>query len=296
VNPNFADFRQQIHDAIAADEAAGLLDAAISGFEDARAGGASLIDAARQNGLPTVTIAATTENGLNQQAQPIEALAEHGEVLAAAFQTPEGEATDFIPAGEGVDVVAGVDRVIPSIVRPLAEVRVELTQAWIGRERARRLTELGAEIAASVRGGQTLAAAARANGARVVISSRPIDRAGARNIPAQGLAAQIFAARRGDAVSGLRADGGAALVAVVEEINRPDFSQQPQAVEAARVYAERPCVSEALQQGAPPFCGLISSGAEALQGEVIERANPRRNEQLLERVYRSSSAIDDQTQ
>jgi peptidyl-prolyl cis-trans isomerase D len=296
VTPSFADFRQQIHDAIAAEEAAELLDTAISGFEDARAGGAGLADAARQHGLPTVTINAATANGLDQQAQPIEALAGHDEVLAAAFQTPEGEATDFIPVGEGADVIAGVDRIIPSAVRPLEEVRAELTQAWIGRERARRLTELGEEIATAVRGGQTLAAAARANGARVVIASRPIDRGGARNIPAQGLAAQIFAAAEGDAVSALRADGGAALIAVVEDINRPDVAQQPQAVESARVYAERPCSREALQQGAPPFCGLMSSSVEALQGEIIERANPRRNEQLLERVYRPSDATDDEAQ
>ncbi|MGQ0531352.1 MAG: SurA N-terminal domain-containing protein [Caulobacteraceae bacterium] len=294
--PNFADFRQQIHDAIADDEAAELLNTAISGYEDARAGGATLAEAARQHGLPVATIPAVTENGLDQQGRPIEALAGHEEILSAAFQTPEGEATDFIPAGESADVAAGVDRIIPATVRPLEEVRSELSQAWIARERARRLTELGEEIVTAVRGGQTLAAAARANGARVVIISRPIDRAGARNIPAQGLAAQIFAVRQGEAVSGLRADGGAMLVAAVERIARPDFAQQPQAVEAARVYAERPCVREALQQGAPPYCGLMSSSAEALQGEVIERSNPRRNEQLLERVYRTSDATDEDAQ
>jgi peptidyl-prolyl cis-trans isomerase D len=296
VTPSFAEYRQQIHDAIAADEAADLLNAAIGGFEDARAGGASLVEAARQHGLPSVTIPPVTENGLNQQAQPVEALEGHDEVLSVAFQTPEGEASDFIPVGEDGDVIVSVDRVIEATVRPLEEVRRELTQAWIGRERARRLTELGEQIATAVRDGQTLAAAARANNGRVVVSSRAVDRGNASTIPAQGLAGQIFSARQGDAVSGLRADGGAVLVAVVEQINLPDLAQRPQAIEGARVYAERPCAPQALQQGAPPFCGLMSSVAEALQSEIVERANPRRNDQLLERVYPSSNAASEDSQ
>jgi peptidyl-prolyl cis-trans isomerase D len=296
VTPSFSAYRQQIFDALAGDEAAELLNAAISGFEDARAAGATIPEAARQHGLPVVTFAAVSEGGLNQQGQPIEALAGLEDVLITAFQTPEGEASDFIPAADGADVIVSVDRVIPETVRPLEEVRTELVQAWIGRERARRLTELGEEIATAVRGGQSLAAAARAHGGRVAVASSPINRVGARNLPAPGLAGQIFAARQGDVVSGMRADGGAVYVAVVEAIAAPDLAQQPQAVEAARTYAERPCVREALQQGAPPFCGLISSTADAFQDQVIERANPRRNEQLLERVYPSSNASSEDAQ
>jgi hypothetical protein len=97
-------------------------------------------------------------------------------------------------------------------------------------------------------------------------------------------------------VSAIAGNGAAVLVAVVEQINRPDLAQAAQAVEAARVYSERPCVQEALQQGAPPFCGLLSSSAEAIQGEVIELARPRRNEALLDRLYRPSNATDEETQ
>ncbi|MGE0661786.1 MAG: SurA N-terminal domain-containing protein [Hyphomonadaceae bacterium] len=296
VTPSFAEYRQQIHDAIAQDEAASLLDAAIASFEDARASGAALADAARQSGLPLVTVSAVTESGQDQQGAPVESLAGHEEVLMAAFQTAEGEATDFIPVGENGDVMAGVDRIIAASVRPLAEVRSELTQAWIQRERITRLTELGETIVAAIRGGQTLAEAARANGARVVVSSRAVDRRGAQAIPARGLAAQLFAVREGEAVSAVAPNGAGVLVALVEEINRPDLTQQPQAVEAARVYAERPCVPQALQQGAPPFCGLLNSTAEALQGDVIARARPQRNERLLERVFAPSNATSEEAQ
>lgn len=274
VRPEFAAYREELRNAIAADEAADLLNAAISTFEDARAGGASLADAARQSGLPVVAVQAVESGGRNQQGQPVEALAGHDDVLQTVFETPEGEATDFIPVGDA-DVMAGVDRIIPETVRPLDEVRQELTQAWIDRERARKLRELGEQIVAAVRGGQTLAQAARAHRANVVISSRQMDRATASQIPARGLAGQMFAAAEGAVVSDTRADGGAVLVAVVERINRVNPADAPQVVEANRAQLQT---------------SIARSVGEALQAEVVDRAAPRRNEALIAQTYRSSNA------
>jgi hypothetical protein len=79
----------------------------------------------------------------------------------------------------------------------------------------------------------------------------------------------------------VRNDGGAVLVAVVERINRPDTAANPQIVEAARAQMQQT---------------LGTSLAEALQGEIVERARPRRNEGLIERTYRSSSATTEEGQ
>ncbi len=280
VTPSFAQYRQQIHDAIAGEEAHELLSAAISAFEDARGAGSTVAEAARGANLPVVTIAAVEAGGRDQSGRPIEALAGHEEVLSAAFEIPEGEATDFTPAGDA-DVVAGVDRITPATVRPLAEVRNELAQAWMAQERARRLRELGDTIAAAVNGGQTLAAAARANRASIVVSSRSVDRRGASQLPSQGMPAQIFAAQEGNAISGIRNDGGAVLVAVVERINRADAAANPQIVEMARAQMQQ---------------SLGNSLGEAIQGEIVARAKPRRNESLIERTYRPSNAEGEEAQ
>jgi peptidyl-prolyl cis-trans isomerase D len=280
VAPNFADHREEIRSAIAADEAHDLLNAAISTFEDARAAGATLPEAARRAGLQAVTVPAVEAGGRDQQGRPIETLAGHEEVLSAAFETPEGEATDFLPAGDA-DVVAGVDRVIPASVRPLDEVRTELAQAWLARERERRLRELGEEIVAAVNGGQSLAAAARAHRANVVVTSREVDRRGASQLPSQGMPAQIFAAREGAVLSDVRSDGGAVLVAMVERINHVDPAANPQIVEAARAQMQQ---------------SVATSLAEAIQGDVVDRARPRRNERLIADVYRSSDANSEENQ
>lgn len=286
VTPTYAEHREELRAAIAADEATDLLNAAVTTFEDARAGGASLQDAARQAGLPVLSIPAIEAGGRDQQGRPVEAVAGLEAVITAAFQTAEGEATDFTPSGDA-DVIAGVDRIIPESVRPLEEVRPQLVEAWTNRERVTRLRELGERIVAAVNGGQSLAAAANANRARVVVPSRQIDRRGAMQSLPQGLAGQMFAAAEGAAVTTVQPAG--VLIAVIEHINRPDPSADPQIVEATRTYAERPCQQQALQAGAPPFCGVSTSVVETLQGEILSRSNPRRYEDRISSVYRAST-------
>ena len=167
-------------------------------------------------------------------------------------------------------MIVAVDRITPSRVQPLEDVRQELTLAWIARERTRRLRELGEDMQNDVRSGQSFAAAARANGFRVVVPSQSIDRRAAGQIPARGLAAQIFGSREGDVVGDMRADGGAVLVAQVEAINRVDPSENPQAVEAGRMQMQQ---------------SLVQSMATTVQAEVVARANVRRNEALISRLF-----------
>lgn len=278
--PNFAELRGQIRDAIAADEAADLLDAAIGVFEDARSSGATVTEAARQAGFPVLTIPAVEQGGRAQTGEPIEALAGQEALLETAFQTPEGEASDFIPI-ENADVIVAVDRIIPASVRPLAEVRDDLVRLYQSREISRRLRERADAMIASVEGGQTFAAAARANGFAVRVASQSLNRQIASQLPARGLGSQMFAAQEGAVVQDTHANGSSILVAQVESISRPDPSAAPQIVEAARAQIQQ---------------DVGSSFVEALQGEVVTSFRVRRNEQLLEQRFPSAGAGDDQSQ
>jgi peptidyl-prolyl cis-trans isomerase D len=280
VEPNFAAMREDLRQAIAIDEAASLLNTAINAFEDARADGTPVAYAARQNGLSVVSLPAVEAHGHDAQGNEIEALAGMEEMLATAFATAEGEATDFAPVADA-DVIISVDSVTPSFVRPLDDVRPQLSEVWVGRERARRLRDMSEDVIEAVRGGQTFAAAARANRFNMLVSARPIDRRMASQIPARGLAGQIFAGQQGAVVADARADGQAMLVAIVEQINRIDPAEHPQEVEATRIQ---------LQQT------LSESFAAALQDEIIRRANPRRNEQLLNQRFPQSGDQEEAAQ
>jgi acyl dehydratase len=99
--------------------------------------------------------------GRDQTGAPVAAVEGQEELITTAFQTSEGEASDFMPVGDA-DVIVSVDRVIPESVRPFAEVQDDLRQSWLRRERARRMREMGEAIVTAVNGGQTFAAAARA--------------------------------------------------------------------------------------------------------------------------------------
>src|SRR5690606_37803430 len=141
-----------IRTALAQEHAAELLNTAIGACEEARSAGATVADAARQNGLSVLTVPPVTAQGADQQGQPIEALQSLAEPMRAAFELPEGEVSDFLPF-DGGDVIVSVDRIIPESVRPLDEVRDMLIEGWVDRERGRRLQEKGAEIAQSIREG-----------------------------------------------------------------------------------------------------------------------------------------------
>src|SRR6185312_15452197 len=131
--------RTQIRQQMATDQADELKDAATNAFDEARGGGASTADAARRAGLQVVTIPATDAQGRDANGQPIAAFAgENNELLRTANQTAEGEASDFIPAGENVDVVVAVDHITPPSIRPFDQVRTQVAQRWTAQELARR--------------------------------------------------------------------------------------------------------------------------------------------------------------
>ncbi|HET9230698.1 MAG TPA: SurA N-terminal domain-containing protein [Vitreimonas sp.] len=281
VAPSFESMAGELRQAIAAQEADALLNDAIAAYDEARAGGASVAEAARQPGLRVVSIPAVEAQGRAPSGEPVALFAGQEELLRTAFATPEGEASDFLPVGDAYAVVS-VDRVTPSTVRPLAEVRAQLTQVWIARERARRMRELAEDVQEAVRGGQNFAAAARGNRFSVVPpASQPIDRRTASQALPSALASQIFAAAPGDVVSLVAPDGDAVLVAHVEQINRQDPAEQPQIVEQLRGQMQQ---------------GLIQSVVQATQSEILARTNVRRNEQLLNQVFPRNNAEDEQAQ
>lgn len=270
-----AALRAQLRDAIALDHAANLLNDAITAFEDARSSGAGIAEAARAHGLSVLTTPPITADGRTQDGQVLEAIAPLAAPTAAAFETVEGEATDFLPF-DGGDVVVSVDRVIPASVRPLEDVREPLSAGWVNRERGRRLQAKGAEIAAAVRAGRPLAEVARANNMRMVASSEQVTRQTiGEQIPARAMPAQIFQARQGETAVDITADGSQLLVAVVEQINRANPQEAPELVEQVRNADQRV---------------LTNALAETVFGEIARQMRPTRNQRVLERNFAPSAA------
>ncbi|MGE0827971.1 MAG: SurA N-terminal domain-containing protein [Hyphomonadaceae bacterium] len=278
VGANIAEHRDEIRAQIAQDEATDVMNEAVAAFNDLRAEGAPLADAARRQGLAVIAVAAVTAEGRGQDGEPVAALQGQEELLQTAFETPEGEATDFIPTTEG-DAIVSVDRVTPETTRPLQEVREQLTAFWINRERMNRLRAIGERVSEAVVAGRPFAEAVRANGGAMQVASREIDRETAGSaLPARGFGAHIFEAHEGEVVFEPRMDGVTLLVAQVEAIRRADPAQEAQRVEQLRMQYQS---------------GATRSLQEAVEAAAREAARPTRNDRLLQRLYGAQDNADD---
>lgn len=270
VTPTFESQRDEIRTSIANDEAGELMNTAVSTFDDARAAGTPLPEAARQAGLTVDTFTNVSAEGQSRDGQVVAVLRAEPEILRTAFETNEGDASDFIPIGD-TDMIISVQQVTPASVRPLADIRQQVTQLYIVRETVRRLQERATAIQTAVEGGTPFAQAVAANRGNIVARSQSIDRASA----AQGLPRRfgglVFSVPEGGVVSDMRPDGRAVLVAHVERVTRADPAQQREAVEAVRTSSSQ----ESLQ----------SSMVDALQAQIVGSARVRRNGELLDRLY-----------
>ncbi|MDX2238831.1 MAG: SurA N-terminal domain-containing protein [Hyphomonadaceae bacterium] len=279
VTPSFEAERDRIRGALAEAEATDLLNAAVEAFNDARAEGQPVVAAARAHGLSVIEAPAIDAQGRSRDGETPDILIDQGALIEAAFQLPEGEASeDFIAGPDGADIIIQVNSVTPATTRPLAEVRDDVVAFWTARERADRLTAIGQRVNAAVDGGQSFEAAAQANGARIVQANVELDRRMASQIPAQQLAQLLFGARVGAVVADLRADGEALILAQVKEIRRTDPAEDPASLEQAR---------QAFQQQLGPSIAQAVE-AEAVRAADVQRAG--RYEQALNRAFPRADA------
>lgn len=156
------DVRETLAKEIARDKALDGLIGLANRFEDALGGGASLEDAASAIGIRVVKVAGLDARGNGSDGKPVagEGLPKLDLLAQVAFATGEGTESPLTEMGDRGYFALRVDKVVPPALRPLAEVRGEVLAAW----RAQKLLELAkaaAEaLAAEVRAGETLKAAA----------------------------------------------------------------------------------------------------------------------------------------
>jgi peptidyl-prolyl cis-trans isomerase D len=139
-------------------------------IEEARAGGASLEDAAQKLKLPVVTYDAIDRSGRGPDGKPIQNLPHAAEVVNAAFASDVGVDNDPLDADGGYiwyDVIG----ITPARERTLDEVKSQVEAQWRDDEIATRLKAKAADILDKLKNGDTLAAIASTNGVKVETAS-----------------------------------------------------------------------------------------------------------------------------
>jgi peptidyl-prolyl cis-trans isomerase D len=230
------DVRPAIEAEIRKDAAAEKVYALTQAFDDAKGTGANLAQAAAKAGVPAVTIGPLSQQGRDQQNQPVPGLTQ--KLVEAAWALPAGGESEVEDAGNGEYFAVRVEKVMPPAMPALAEVRPILEKAWTQRELASRMQAKADELAARVRKGESLDAVASSAG--VAASHLPgIDKQSLQKNTAlsQDMAAKLFTSKPGDVftapfshfafvvgkLEGVHAGDPATLGGVAEQI-RPQMS------------------------------------------------------------------------
>ena len=110
-------------------------------IEDARAGGATLAEAAQKVGLTPRTIEAVDRSGRGTAGAPVPNLPKNVDVLSQAFATQVGIETDPVQIPGGGYLWYEVTKVTPSRERNLDEVKPQVETRWKDDQIARKLNE-----------------------------------------------------------------------------------------------------------------------------------------------------------
>ncbi|RZJ79961.1 MAG: peptidyl-prolyl cis-trans isomerase, partial [Brevundimonas sp.] len=158
--------RPQIEAELRKDAAAEKVYALSQAYEEARGSGANLVDAAKKAGVPVMTLGPITQKGQGPQGQPVQGVTP--KLLELAYSLPAGGESELQDAGDGEYFAIRVERIIPSALPPLAEIKPDLTRVWMMTEMLKRLQTKADEYAARLRKGESLATVAASAGSKVV--------------------------------------------------------------------------------------------------------------------------------
>jgi peptidyl-prolyl cis-trans isomerase D len=134
-------------------------------IEDARAGGATLQEAADKLHLPAVTVE-VDRSGRDRSGKLVANLADAGDVVSAAFNNDVGVDTYPIETGGGY-VWYEVEGVTPARDRTLDEVKGEVEQRWRDDQVAKRLETKAADLLDKAKNGNPFDALAASAGVKV---------------------------------------------------------------------------------------------------------------------------------
>ena len=212
--------RDELRQQIALDTAGELVDAAYNAFEDARAGGATVEEAAQTASLPIVTVEAIDQNGLDRDGNPVEGLPAADELLPAIFETQ----VDFDNAPLNYDsnafVFYDVTEVEDARDRTLDEVRDQVVADWKDAEAQRLLEERAAALKARIEAGEPLEAVAAAEGLTVA-SEAGLTRATATASLGEAASVAAYSGPAGIVETAPASDPGSRLLLRVDAVTPP---------------------------------------------------------------------------
>ena len=152
----FDEVKEEIRKQLAVAEAARILLDAHDAYEDARAGGATLAEAAAKLNLKVVTVDGVDRQGMRPDGSIINDLPESPELLKQVFETEVGIENPAINVGSSGYVYYEVEGITPARDRTLEEVHDKVVADWKAAEVEKRLDAKAAEYEKQLKDGAAL--------------------------------------------------------------------------------------------------------------------------------------------
>ena len=153
---------EEIRGDLALDEANRILLDVYAGYEDARAAGETMAEAAAKQRLKVVTVEAVDRSGKNPEGTILTDIPASQDLLREAFETEAGIENPPLDLGSVGFVFYEVDDITPARDRELQEVRDQVEADWIAQETTERLAARAAEIEKQLKDGKPFAEIATA--------------------------------------------------------------------------------------------------------------------------------------
>ena len=151
-----AEVSDQIRKDLALGEASRILLDVHDNYEDTRASGSSLADAAAKLKLKDVTIDAIDRSGLRLDGSIVKDLPESPELIKAVFDAEPNTENDALTTADNGFIFYEVSSITPARDRTLDEVRQKVAADWTAAETTKRLAAKAGELEKRLKAGATL--------------------------------------------------------------------------------------------------------------------------------------------
>ena len=222
VAPTFEEARSDLIEELAGDEAEAMMLDALALFEEARAGGATLEEAALTARLPAERLDFLSSEGVTADGLRAATLADQAEILEQAFSLPVGFAGDVTGFGEGGYFVLRVDAIETPRLPEVDEVRDQATAFYMLRTMDDALGAIADTALARALAGEDLDAIAASVGESARVETTTVGRQETAGPFTAGLAHTAFNAEPGDPFLSRAGDQRTRALAVVTEVTAPE--------------------------------------------------------------------------
>lgn len=271
VAPSFEAARDTLFEELAADRAEELVLDQLAVFEEQRAAGLTLSEAAAEAGIPVERFDFVAQSGVTEEGAAVQGLADNPEILSAVFELPEGFDSDLTPYGDGGYFAVRVDVIDPARLPGVEEVREEAEAFWRFRQVDDRLHEQVEAAMARVQAGESLNAIAEELGAGARVEVATLLRTETAGPFSEQMVQQAFSMAEGEPFEARAGDQRTQAVAVVTEIIPP---------------AEGPVPPENLQGVRE---GLEADLSQLVQSGLLNEYEIRRNPDIIDQALGRSA-------